>query len=107
MWNETSGSGRLGDMAKRPDVETAALRAVAKARADLDAAMAVVEKRRTELLAKMVDAARAEESVAAIARFAKYEAPHARRLLRDAGVEPKQPGRTPPPGFHRIPSDAK
>jgi sRNA-binding protein len=106
MWIETSTSGKLGDMAKRPSDESAALRAVAQARDALEKAEAAVIKRREDLLARMVEAARSGESTADIARSAKYEQPHARRVLRKAGVEAKQPNRIPPPGFRRAKVDA-
>lgn len=81
---------------------SAALRAVADARAALERAEAVVISRRKALLDRMVEAAREDESIADIARVGRYEAAHARRLVRAAGVEPKQPGRTPPPGYRRL-----
>ena len=94
-------------MATRDDDDSPVLRAVSEAAAALVKAEEVAKRRREMLLARMVEAANAGKPISHIARRAGYEQAHARRLLRTAGVEPKQPNRVPPPGFKRVPVDAE
>lgn len=99
MWNETSTSGRLGGMATREGKETAALIAVARARAEMDVAAKAAEDAREAFFARMVEAAKGGELISRIAKYAGWEQAYVRRQLRLRGVEPKQPTRKPPPGY--------
>jgi len=100
-------SGRLARMATREGDETPALRAVSEARAAMDKADRIASEKRLALLDRMVDAAVAGELISRIAKRAKYEGAYVRRQLRARGVEPKQPNRTPPPGFRREHAEAE